>query len=249
MFFQWNARTFGWMLEASAYTGYHCDLARLLLKYIPGGTLCDIGCGMGLVDFELAGHLHEITCVDISPAAVDFINGRAQALGVENISALCVDGSELAGQWDTVMALFHGTVETVCEKYLRLARDRLILVTHGSGEGSTGPEGYRVRKCCDVAGTAAWLDGNGYRYRLEEETLEFGQPHRNFEEAVDFARTFSRNAPEDALLEYVRSSVVETGREDFPLYTPKKRSFGIFVIGRTENAGASPFSVGGKFKI
>lgn len=240
MFFEWNEQTLAWLLDAADYTGYDRNMARLLRKSIPdGGTLCDMGCGMGLVDFELAAHLREVTCVDISPFAVEFISSRAREKGIGNLSALCMDGREVTGQWDTVMALFHGAVETVCEKYLRLARDRLILVTHGSAVGSTGPKGYRVRKGCDVAGTAAWLDAGGYRYQLEEGELEFGQPHRSFEDAVDFVRAFSRSAPEETLREYVRSTVIETGREDFPLYSPKKRKFGIFAIRREDNGRLS----------
>ena len=36
--------------------------------------------------------------------------------------------------------------------------------------------------------------------------------------------------PEAELRDYVQAHVVETRREDFPLYTPKQRRFGIFTI-------------------
>ena len=65
--------------------------------------------------------------------------------------------------------------------------------------------------------------------------LEFGQPHRSLEEAAAYVRTFTKKVPEEELLPWVQAHAVPTGREDFPLYTPKKRGFGIFVIGRKEN--------------
>ena len=235
MFFEWNEQTLRWLLDASEYTGYSRGLAQLLLRHISGGSLCDVGCGMGLVDFELAGHVKDITCVDISSFAVDFIRGEVQRRGIGNLTALVQDGLTLRGQWDTVMALFHGDVKEICRPYLRCARERLILVTHAEAEGSFGPQGHRVIKACNAQKTIQWLDAQHIRYTLERHELEFGQPHRSFEDALAFTRTYSRPAPDELLAEHVKQAIVETGREDFPFYTPKKRRFGIFIIGRDDN--------------
>ena len=51
----WNEQSVQWFRRASDYTGYSRNLAKLLLEDLPqGGTLCDMGCGSALVDFELA---------------------------------------------------------------------------------------------------------------------------------------------------------------------------------------------------
>lgn len=237
MFFEWNEQILQWLLDASDYTGYNRKLAAMLRRYItPGGTLCDMGCGMALVDFELAPMVRELTCVDISPFAISFVEAEARRRGLDSLHALCCDGQQADGEWDTVMALFHGTVELICEGYLRRAKKQFILVTHGAPEGQTGPEGYRVRKCDDVKSTAAWLESKGLRYELERGSLEFGQPHRSFADALEYTRAFSRKAPEELLEAHVRSKITQTGRADFPLYTPKTRDFGIFVIRREDNA-------------
>lgn len=109
MHIQWNRQTVRWFENAAEYTGYPKKLAQLLKKYIPEGeTLCDLGCGAGLVDFALADHCSAITCVDISPDAVEHVRRKTAARGLENVSALCMDASELTGSWDTVMAIFFG---------------------------------------------------------------------------------------------------------------------------------------------
>ena len=55
------------------------------------------------------------------------------------------------------------------------------------------------------------------------------------EEAYESSAAFHREWDQATLEAHVRESVQETGREDFPYYTPKTRSFGLFVIPRAEN--------------
>lgn len=243
MLFQWNENTLRWFQDASDYTGYNRELAKLLRPFLKDcSTLCDVGCGMALIDFELAPNLEQITCVDISEDVIQYVNERAERLQVQNLRTFCKDSkmqplaadkSDLAaedGAYDAVMALFHGTVETCGERYLSYARKKLILAVHASEYGSTGPKKYRVRKCCDVKSTEDWLNANGLSYEKREGALEFGQPHRTFEDAVEYTRAFTKNVPEEELRTYVKEHVIETGRDDFPLYTPKTRQMGIFVI-------------------
>ncbi len=236
MMFSWNDQTCRWLEDASEWTGYNKSLARLLLEHIPRrDSLCDIGCGLGLVDLELARDIRAVTCVDIADYAVEYLRRRAAESGADNITVKKSDGMALSGRWDTVLALFHGSVDLVCRKYLSMADDRLLFVTHSSQYSVTGPESYRVRKSSNVPGDSQWLDTSGVVYTLHNAALAFGQPHRSFEDAVTYHRTFSNGAPEDELREYVKGCVQETGRDDFPFFTQKVRRFGIFVIRREDN--------------
>lgn len=248
MLFQWNEQTFTWFEDASDYTGYNRELAKLLLPCLKDcRNILDLGCGMGLVDFELAEDFNEVICSDISAEAIEYIQKKIRKTGITNLFAFCADGTDqerLKAQIaavrktgtselplvDGVLALFHGTVQTIGEMYLSYARKKLILVVHGSAIGSTGPEKYRVRKCTDVESTQEWLDSHGLHYDLLVTELEFGQPHRSIEEAIAYTGTFTRKAPENEITEYAKAHVIETGRTDFPYYTPKKRRFGLFSI-------------------
>ncbi len=238
MLFTWNEQTFQWFEEASEYTGYNRNLAELLYPYLEGcRSICDIGCGMALVDFELAEKFDRVICVDVNENVIENVRDRAEKLGLPGFQAVCADGMDRAKispeegpLADGVLALFHGDAEKVGLTYRSYAAKKLIFVVHRSAYGSTGPEKYRIRKCFDTEHTKAWLEKEGIPYTFRAAELEFGQPHRSMEEAIAYTRIFSKDAPEDELTAYVRSHVIETGREDFPLYTPKKRRFGIFVI-------------------
>lgn len=236
MLFEWNEATMRWQLDAARYTDYPARMAELLLAQMPvRGTLCDIGCGMALVDLALAPQFSQITCVDINDTVLDFVRAHALAQDVGSISVRKCDGAALEGMWDTVLAQFQGDIASCCVPYLKKARDRLIYVTHATALGSTGPAAYRLAKCGAADKVSAWLDAQGWVYARQDGALEFGQPHRSFADAVASTMAFCPAAPVDAVRETVRQTAVETGREDFPLYTPKTRRFAIFNIPRAGN--------------
>lgn len=234
MKFAWNEQSAGWFRDASEYTGYNRELAGILLEHIPlRTTLCDIGCGAGLIDFELAPFFEEITCVDISPEAVSAVSEciREQKLG--NVRAICADGLRLTGQWDTVIALFHGGAANL-PKYLRLAKDRLILASFTDRRGF-GFGDREAEKAFHADGVAEQLDALGINYTLERHSLEYGQPFRTYRDAELFIRAYTEPMPPHELDEYLRKALQKTGRDDFPYYLPRKRNFGLFVISVRDN--------------
>lgn len=231
----WNEESDRWLQNASAYTGYNRELAKMLLEYLPtGGTLCDMGCGNGLVDFELAPYFRRITCVDISEEAVSAVSRRASELGVKNLTAVRADGETLEGTWDCVTALFHGGPEAF-KWYFGKTGNTLLIAVHTNRTGELGPEQYRVRRCSDVASMVEYLNEKHIRYVLRETALEYGQPIKDLEEAKRFVQAYTLPMGADELTAYLNRNLRETGREDFPYYLPKKRRFGLFVIRRSEN--------------
>ena len=59
----WNDTTIKSFVSASEYTGFHEELANQIRPYIKNSkTLCDIGCGLGLIDMHLSKDLDYITC-------------------------------------------------------------------------------------------------------------------------------------------------------------------------------------------
>lgn len=231
----WNEQTVRWCRSASAYTGYYEKLAELLLRHIPcRDTLCDIGCGAGLIDLELSPHIGQITCVDISAEAVNAVEESVRQRGIGNVSAVCADALDLQGQWETVIALFFGGYDLV-KKYLPLTKDRLILAVHEESRGSFGPAGRKAHKCSDVKTVQAFLKSQGICYHLERGALEYGQPFVDRAEAETFVKAYSTPMPQEELDAYLEAHLVHTGREDFPLYLPKLKRFGLFILRRDEN--------------
>ena len=90
-------------------------------------------------------------------------------------------------------------------------------------------------ECANATEASAWLDAGGWLYERQDAVLEFGQPHRSMEEAIESSAAFRREIPLEELRKRVMSSIQPTGQEDFPFYTPKPRSFAIFAIKRAEN--------------
>lgn len=231
----WNEQSIRWFHNASEYTDYNKKLAELLLDQIPcRKTLCDLGCGAGLIDFELAPYFEHITCVDISREAAQSVEAHAACLGINNISACCMDADKLRGEWDTVLALFHGGTE-IFSRYFHLAGDRLILATHGDKKGNFGPEKHKVDKCFDVSGVKARLDALGVRYSLREITLEYGQPFTDLPDAEAFVRAYSTPMNKSELDSYLAQRLEKTGNEKFPYYLPNQKKIGTFLIRRDEN--------------
>ena len=232
----WNEQSARWFRSASEYTGYNRKLAALLREELPpGGTLCDLGCGTGLIDFELAGYLKEITCVDISPQAIRMVEEEIRRQGVGNLTALCADADTLEGKWDTVLALFHGGAE-VFSRYVRLAGERMILAVHGSLRGHFGPENRRVVKCFDVQGVRKHLDELGVRYHLLQVALEHGQPLTDLQDSQAFVTAYALPMEASELDAYLRENLQTTGDAQYPYYLPKRREIGLFFIHREENA-------------
>lgn len=236
MLIVWNDRSVRWFRNASEYTGYNKKLAEILLEYIPSRkSLCDMGCGTGLIDLELAKHIEKITCIDVSPEAINAVEQQAKELGLTNITAQCMDASQAEGEWETVLALFHGGRE-VFSKYFPLARDQLILGAHGSLKGSFGPENRRAPKCFDTNGVREYLDSLGVKYHLREVELEYGQPLMDRQDAEAFVTAYTMPMEPGELDAYLQEHLEDTDDPRFPYYLPKKRRMGLFVIRRDENA-------------
>lgn len=230
----WNEQSLAWFHAAGAYTDYNRKLAKLLLPHIPAeSTVCDMGCGAGLVDLELAGSVREITCIDIDPAAVESIRVDAKRLGCTNLSAVCMDGRLAERHWDVVLALFHGGREEYLS-YMKLADRTLLLVTHGGISQRFGPKHRRPEKCHGTEYTVQELERLGVRYRLEIQELEHGQPLKSLEDARKFVTVHSEPMEPEELEEYLKEYLIETEDAVYPYYLPKRKTIGIFVIRRDD---------------
>ena len=231
----WNEQTVRWFRNASAYTGYNRKLAQLLLAHIPcRETLCDVGCGLGLIDLELSPYIGQITCVDISAGVISALEQSIRQRGIANVTPVCADALSLQGQWDTAIALFFGGY-TLLPAYLSRVQDRLILAVHEESKGRFGPADHKAIKCTDVQNVKAFLDAQGIHYHLEIGALEYGQPFPDRQDAEAFVRAYSTPMRQDELDAYLSAHLQQTGQEDFPFYLPKEKKFGLFVIRRDEN--------------
>ncbi len=231
MLIQWNEQSITWFEQASAYTSFHKNLAQMLLPYLnKADTLCDLGSGIGLIDFALSNHLKSITAVDINSYAINHLNQKTAEKEIHNLQGIVKDAKELIGKWDHVLAVFHGDMENDVEKYLALAKKQLIVITHG--DPIKGKK--EVKKCSSISKSAEILKRKQLPYILIQEQLEYGQPFTSFIEADNYVKAYKPFLKEGEREGYLNKKLIPSTKEGFKYYLPKRKTFGIFII-RSEN--------------
>ena len=231
MQYVWNGQTIRWFMEASAYTGFHKTLAGKIIPYLnKGDTLCDLGCGVGRLDLELAPYVSHLTAIDLNENAVSILRQDAELSGLRNLSADCADAGTLDGNFDILLTSFFGRPEMA--DLLRLCRRRLIRIVHMEIKGRLYPGRPRFTQKDTVDMVQQELAAMGVAYRLETDSIEFGQPFRSWQDAVLFVRNNASDACDGEIDGFLQDNIIRTGRDDFPFYLPNPKEFGIFVIDR-----------------
>jgi ubiquinone/menaquinone biosynthesis C-methylase UbiE len=91
-----------WDAVAPGYDEYVTDhnlgLGRTVLERVsvgPGATVLDVASGSGAVAIPAAEQGADVTAVDLSPVMVERLSRRAAANGLDNLTALVMDGENL----------------------------------------------------------------------------------------------------------------------------------------------------------
>ncbi len=228
----WNEKTIGWLRSASAFTGFHRQMAGLLAPEIAaGGTMCDLGCGVGLIDLELAPSLEQVTCVDTSAPALAALERMAEERGLSNLETRLTDVDKLEGAWDTVLSLFFGNGKQMA-RWLSRCRQCVVAVLAEGEAPSFGPG--HPPKYNTAQRAERELAEAGVAFHMRRGALEYGQPFRSREEAQEFARVYGKDKLAEDLL-YLRTRLTATGDPEYPWYLPQRKRFVIFTLRKEEN--------------
>jgi len=227
--FTWNADTVRWYHAAAAYTGYYQKLAARLAPLLRRQErFCDMGCGLGLIDLELAALVDDITCVDISETAIAALQDAARARSIGNIRAIQGDAETLPGRWDTIYLSFFSSSHL--ERFATRA-GRLLVVVGGTSQQGFFPEKYRTKERNTIEREKAYLAENGWPYTLTQAPMEFGQPFENRDDARAFVRTYAPGIPDDELEAFLAQRLEATQSPRWPLFFSRVREVGIFEVG------------------
>jgi hypothetical protein len=75
------------------------------------------------------------------------------------------------------------------------------------------------------------LESQGIPYVRHDLSLEMEQPFKNFQDARRFFEIYSQDEDRSLITdEFIKSRLVSTGHEDFPLYMPHKRDIGFIML-------------------
>lgn len=228
MFLEWNVRTLQWYADAEEYTGFFRALAAEIAPAIAGvQSLCDLGCGPALFDFEIAPLVRSVECADTSEAALAFVAEQARALGLHNIFPVLADCEHPSGRWDVAFVSFFGSRHL--DRYLPLCK-KLIAVVSQSSDAALFPEKDRGYVRNTAQNTAKYLDSRGIAYKLVWKRQEFGQPFSSLEEARGYVKLYAPDVCAEEAELFLKQRIVKTGSTAFPWYLPRKKTVGIFFI-------------------
>ena len=108
----WNDCTMEAFNKASEYTRFHELVAEKLKSYVDStSTLCDMGCGLALVDIYLSKYVKNITCVDVNEKVIDYAKKNAEKKKVDNIKFLISDFKDVDGFFDAILISFFSYEE------------------------------------------------------------------------------------------------------------------------------------------
>ncbi|SDG59960.1 SAM-dependent methyltransferase [Desulfosporosinus hippei] len=228
MNFEWNAQTIRWYEEANAYSGFFRKVADLIAPMLRScTTLCDIGCGLGLLDLELSPSISSITCIDINLNALGALQKQVDARQISNIRPRLMDYRALKEDWDVICVSFFGSREV--EEFLPHCR-KLIAVVGKKQQTELYPEKYRKFLKNTPEKVEEFLKEKRIDYVLTEAAFEFGQPFHSRADAEDFLRTHCPAISAEDLSNFLLKSLKTTGDSRFPWVIPRLKSIGVFEI-------------------
>lgn len=234
MFYEWNENAIRWFYAASEYTGFHRKLAELCLPHLTaGGTLADFGCGLGLVDLELAGRMSHVTCIDRNAVPLKELERESKRRGVVNLSAMQADCQELTGQWDNVVTAFYGKGAELLDLFLPRCRHQVVAAVRADGAGAFSPDRSNNHRLLEQTEQA--LKDRGAVYLAQPAALEYGQPLESREDGAAFVRARCRDVPEEAVEDYLDANLAAIDHPRWPWYLPNRKEFTLFVLPRGEN--------------
>ncbi len=230
MAFTWTAKRIQWYLDAARGSNFYETLAAKIAPYLrPQDTLCDMGCGLGLLDVQLAPLVRRAACLDVDETALYTLREEAAKAGVQNIETICADARNAQGMYDVVLMAFFGTPAELMLNCVKHATRLFVRVVNADTNGTMRPKGHRLPKetVRDVAGI---LERNGFRYTLLQDTFSFGQPLRSIQDARDFVTCNAPDLPPGEVDAFLAATLQQRNDGQFPFYLPGDKKLGIFVV-------------------
>jgi len=195
---------------------------------MPDDKLCDVGCGLGRLDFEIAPFVSEIFAIDMSENAIKLLKAEVDRTGVTNLHARHGDATALDDTFDVILMSLYGAIDA--QYYINHCRRKIIRITGAGTHSGLYPARHRRNTKNAVPIVQKELAKLGVTFDLDLCSFEFGQPLKTWENAVQFVLSNAPEADTDEINEFLNEKITHTGRVDFPYYLPYQKELGIFII-------------------
>ena len=226
----WNEETVRFLRDASEYGDYYGQLAAWIAPHLKGNEhLCDAGCGLGYLSLELSKYVKYITAVDSSEIALNVL--RRNAENRRNITIRCgkIESFTPPVLYDAMAFCFFGKMDEVAKIAKAQCRGEIFVFKKNYVNHRFTPGEYPVGDD-SFENAVGWLTERGIPYESDTLSLEMGQPFRSREDARRFFALYHPGNAADITDAFLNSRLIETGREDFPLYLPQKREIGCLYL-------------------
>ena len=233
--FFWSRQTLDWYQSAAEYSHYHEALADLLAPELTGcGSVCDLGCGHGLLSLALLDHIPEITALDRDTGALAMLKERAA--GRPGLHIRQADAMHLAPEdcWDALVLSFFGqiTAGDRLHYFMSHCNRKLVCVVNAAVRSSFSSTGVSAMKKEYSDQVADFLTGRGISFTRQDAALEFGQPLKDLEDARNFIARYS--PPGRAVTDEASLKASLEKLPDGRWYLPHRKKISIFVISKED---------------
>lgn len=228
--FQWNEEKVRFMEDAATWGDFHARLAALLAPELPAaGRICDAGCGTGHLSLALSPYVKQVTAVDISEEALSLLAENCRKREIRNVEIRCGDIARLPPRepYDAMVFCFFGHIEEILAISAAQCRGTVLAIMRNDGCHRFSAAQSAIRHGGYPRG-AAELTARGIPFHAWEGELPMGQPFRTLDDARRFFELYRRDGDTTPVTDdFLRARLTETGREEFPLYLPQSRRFGV----------------------
>lgn len=229
MILSWDTARLAFMQEASEHNpGYYTALWQAIAEGLPENPhhICDAGCGAGYLSLEMAKHCGRVTAVDLSEKATAFL--QKNAAGVDHLTVKTGDIRALPPEvpYDAMVFCYFGKTPDILKIAKAQCRGTLVMVTRNYTHHrfSLHPTAFD-RDTADYC--RACLEEPGIPYDCRLLDLEFGQPFRSLDAAVEF---FTIYGGTPASTEEVLPKLQKTDDPTFPYYLPSTKKMAIVTV-------------------
>ena len=228
--FEWNADKVRFMEDAAAWGDFHARLAAALAPYLPReGHICDAGCGTGHLALALSPYVERVTAVDVSDQALALLAENCRRRDIHNVDIRCGDIARLPPEkpYDAMVFCFFGHIEEILAISAAQCRGTVLAIMRNDGCHRFSAAQPVIRHGGYPRG-AAELTARGIPFHRAEMELPMGQPFRDFDDARRFFELYRRPGDTTPVTDdFLRARLTETGQEEFPLFLPQSRRFGL----------------------
>ena len=222
----WHKDMIRFMTDASEYGDYYQQLTEKMLPWLRKDMhICDAGSGLGYLSLALAPHVRQVTAVEKHPDASAVLTDNCRKHQIGNVISRCgsIDDVLSAEKYDAMVFCFFGGIRHTLELAKQQCRGDIFVFTRNyrnhrfsAGNLPTGWEGYPEFRTL--------LEELAIPFQQQTFAPEFGQPFQDLRDARRFFELYSKDREASMLTdEFLKGKLIETGREDFPWYSPHQR--------------------------